>query len=120
MESITPGYEDRIGRYQGRLFASGDMVRDVNAWVKEKTKGMITNVADESMSSMLACLMNAIAFEADWEKKYEESDIYEDSFTNADGTESEVQMMDSTERTYIRSTVSCTTRTRPVRRSRRR
>ena len=100
-ESITPGYEERIGRYQGKLFASGDMVRDVNAWVEEKTKGMITNVADESMSNMLACLMNAIAFEADWGKKYEESDIYESCFTNADGTVSDVQMMDSTERTYI-------------------
>lgn len=100
-KSITPGYEDRIGQYQGKLFASADMVRDVNAWVEEKTKGMITNVADDSMSSMLACLMNAIAFEADWGKKYEEYDIYEDSFTNADGTESEVQMMDSTEQIYI-------------------
>lgn len=100
-KSITSGYEDRLAKYRGRLFASKDIVKDVNAWVKENTKGMISEVADESMSQMLACLMNAIAFEADWAKKYDEDDIYEDDFTNADGSVSEVQMMDSTEHTYI-------------------
>lgn len=65
-KSIAPGYEDRLAKYRGRLFASKDIVKDVNAWVKESTKGMISEVADESMSQMLACLMNAIAFEADW------------------------------------------------------
>ena len=99
--SITPGYEDRIAKYQGRLFASKDIARDVNAWVNEKTKGMIPKVADESMSQMMACMMNAIAFEADWQKKYEEDDIGEGDFTNADGSVSEVQMLDSTEHTYI-------------------
>ncbi len=100
-DSITPGYEKRLSSYGGRLFASKDIVKDVNIWVKENTKGMIPEVADESMSRMLLCMMNAVAFEADWAKKFDEDDIYEDDFMNADGSVSEVSMMKSTEHIYI-------------------
>ncbi len=57
---------------------------------------MNENAADEAMNQMLACLMNAIAFEADWMEPYEDEDIYEDDFNNADGTITEVQMLEST------------------------
>ena len=87
--------------FGGKLFTSADIVRDVNAWVKDKTKGMIEKVADESMNQMLACLMNAIAFEAEWMEQYEEGDIYDGEFNNSDGTVSEVQMLNSSEDTYI-------------------
>lgn len=90
-----------IENFSGKLFSSDDIVKDVNAWVEEKTKGMIRNAADDSMNHMLACLMNAIAFEAEWMEKYEEDDIHEGEFNNADGTICEVQMLESSEDTYI-------------------
>ncbi len=100
--SISAGYPDRLKEvFAGKLFTSSDIVRDVNAWVKEKTKGMIEDAADESMNHMLACLMNAIAFEAEWMEQYEDDDIHEGDFYNADGTVSEVQMLESSEDTYI-------------------
>ena len=101
MKSINSDYEKSLVEYDGKLFSSKNIVEDVNAWVKEKTKGMITDIAGDSMKDMLACIMNAIAFEADWMEQYDEDEIYEDDFTNADGTVSQVQMMDSTEHTYI-------------------
>ncbi len=101
-KSITPGYVDRLVEiFDGKLFASNDIVRDVNAWVKEKTHGMIHDVADESMNQMLTCLMNAIAFESEWEEPYMDEDIRKGTFYNADGSESALQMMRSTEYSYI-------------------
>ena len=100
-DSIIPGYEDRLAKYRGKLFASKDIVRDVNAWVKENIRGMISEIADDSMSHMMACLMNAIAFEADWAKKYAEENIFEGDFTNVDGSVSKVQMLFSTEHIYF-------------------
>ena len=100
--SIKDGYEEHLKEsFDGRLFLSADIVKDVNAWVKEKTNGMIENAADESMNQTLACLMNAIAFCAEWMEEYEEDDIHEGDFNNADGTVSEVQMLESSEDTYI-------------------
>ena len=101
VNSLNADYEDHLAKYYGRLFASEDIVADVNAWVKENTRGMIEQVADDSMKQMMACLMNAIAFEAEWEEIYDEDDIYEDDFTDIDGNVHEVQMMDSTEFSYI-------------------
>lgn len=101
-KSIRPEYSNRLKDiFEGKLFMSADIVRDVNAWVKEKTKGMIEKAADESMNQMMACLMNAIAFGAEWMEEYEDDDIHEDEFNNADGTVSEVQMLESAEDTYI-------------------
>lgn len=100
-DSVTADYEKRLAKLGGKLFASRDIVSDVNNWVKEKTRGMIENVADESMREMLACMMNAIAFEADWAKKYDEDDIHPDKFKNSDGSKSDVMMLDSVERGYI-------------------
>lgn len=102
LASITDGYEERLKvNFAGNLFSSDDIVRDVNVWVNEKTKGMIKDAVNDSMNQMLACLMNAIAFEAEWMEQYEDEDIHEGEFNNADGTVSEVQMLESSEDTYI-------------------
>lgn len=99
--TLNADYEDRLSKYHGKLFASKNIVDDVNAWVKENTRGLIDRIADDSMSQMVACLMNAIAFESEWAELYDEDEIYEDEFTDVDGTAYEVQMMDSTEYEYI-------------------
>lgn len=41
--------------------------------------------------------MNAIASRQEWLEPYEEDDIYDGEFNNADGTVTEVQMLDSSE-----------------------
>lgn len=71
--SIVAGYEERLKEvFDGKLFTSSDIVHDMNVWVKEKTKGMIEKAAEDSMNQMMACLMNAIAFEAEWMEQYED------------------------------------------------
>ena len=101
-DSITPGYDEQLKKlFDAALIESKDMISDVNAWVKEKTDGQICRIADESMRAMLACLINAILFDADWKNQYESDEIYEDEFTNVDGTISKVQMLSSTEWEYL-------------------
>ena len=101
LKSVNPAYEKKLEDFGGKLFATKDIVKEVNTWVKEKTRGMITDVANDSMKEMLACLLNAVAFDAEWMEEYEDSDIDDDVFNNADGTTSNVQMMYSTEYSYL-------------------
>lgn len=56
---------------------------------------------DESSENVLACLLNAIAFDADWKYPYEEDDIYDGEFTNAAGSVKECKMLNSEEDWYI-------------------
>lgn len=99
---ITPGYEDRLKNIcDGRLFATEDIAAEVNAWIKNQTGGMIPEIDENSFRDKLACLMNAVAFNAQWEKKYEHDDIVMDDFHNADGTINNISMLKSHEDYYI-------------------
>jgi len=101
-KNIRPEYGKELEKkFDGKLFTTDNIVEDVNAWVKEHTKGMIDKIVDESSASMLVCLLNAIAFEADWDEVYEDDDIFENDFTNADGTTSKVNYLKSTEETFV-------------------
>lgn len=100
---IVEGYEGRLAKqFSGQLFSAKDMVSAVNSWVNEQTKGMIPKVADDSMrDDMLFALINAVAFEAEWKDEYEDTDILNEDFTNADGTVSRVKMLRSYESIYL-------------------
>ncbi len=87
--------------YGGELFASENMEQDVNAWVTEKTKGMIRNSAPENMENMLLCLINAVAFDDKWKTPYMDYEVHDGTFRNADGTVSTVNMMNGVEYDYI-------------------
>ncbi len=101
-DSVAAGYEARLKElFDGRLFFSGDIVGDVNRWVSERTRGLIEHAADESMNQAPACLINAIAFDSEWEIPYLDEDVCKGRFYNADGSESAVRMMRSTEYSYI-------------------
>lgn len=89
--------------FNGELFASDDLTEDVNSWVKENTNGMIDKLIDGPVADLIACILNAVAFEAEWEEQYRENDIFEDEFINADGSVTEVEMLASKEERYIES-----------------
>ena len=102
--TIKEDFKDNLTKdFDAKIFASKNIVNDVNKWVKEKTKGMISEIADPSMKNMLACLMNAVCFDAKWQNAYKEEDICEDEFINYDESVSEVTMMSSSEYGYIKN-----------------
>lgn len=75
--------------------------RQINNWVKENTGGMIRDILDEIPESVVMYLVNALAFEANWQEIYEENAIRDGEFITEDGTRQNVQMMHSTENAYL-------------------
>jgi serine protease inhibitor len=87
----------------GKLFAAADLPQAINAWVSDRTHGMIPKIVGDSDLLDFA-LINAVYFDAKWQEPYEEDDLEEGRvFRNSNGTKSEVRMMNSTEDQYIES-----------------
>lgn len=69
-------------------------MRDINAWVKAKTRNMIEKLIDELQANTAMVLLNAIALDASWEEEFIESSTKKDySFYKDDGTYIGVDMM---------------------------
>lgn len=76
-------------------------LRDINDWVSENTDEMIPNILNEIPKDAVMYLINAIAFDAEWQNIYKENRVRDGQFTKADGTKQDVKMMYSDEHTYL-------------------
>lgn len=76
-------------------------VKRINQWVKENTDEMIPEILSEIPSGVVMYLVNALAFEAEWETIYFDTQVNEDIFTAEDGTEQTVDFMHSEEYKYL-------------------
>jgi serine protease inhibitor len=76
-------------------------VDDINQWVKEHTDGMIDNMVDRINKESIMYLLNAVVFDAKWEKPYTKNDVNSSEFTTWDGTIRSVDMMSSDESMYL-------------------
>ncbi len=84
-----------------RAAFDGQTVRDINLWVKKHTDGMIPTIIDELAPEAMMTLINAVSFDAKWMVPYmEEYQVYDGTFTTADGTKQTVPMMHSEEYVY--------------------
>lgn len=77
-------------------------VTDINRWVKEHTHGMVEEVLEEIPRDTVMYLINALAFEGEWENPYQKEDMWQQAFTNQDGKVQQVSMMHSEEQFYLR------------------
>lgn len=74
----------------------------INDWVEKRTNGMIKNVLDEIPPEAVMYLINALTFEAEWEEKYDSTQIWRDApFTTSLGNKQKVDMMQSEESWYL-------------------
>lgn len=79
-----------------------DTVEDINDWVNENTKEMIPTLLNEIPEDVVMYLINALAFEGEWEVPYERDQIIEDStFVNGLGEKENVTMLHSDESWYL-------------------
>ena len=77
-------------------------VGDINSWVKDQTHDMIPEIIDHIPDEAKMYLINALAFEGEWQNEYEEDRISEDrSFTNYDGSKGNVTYLCSNEDLYF-------------------
>ena len=76
-------------------------LKDINGWVKDKTDGMIPEILDKIPQDAIMYLINALAFEAEWEEIYKENLVWDGVFTKEDGTEQNAEFMYSGESNYL-------------------
>lgn len=74
---------------------------EINSWVKTNTHDMIPKLVGQIQPEEIMYLINAIAFEAEWESPYDEANIRTDKFTCADGKKVEAEFMWDELNTYI-------------------
>ncbi len=92
---------DYYGASVYRAKFDNSTVRDINTWVNLKTDGMIKEILDGLSPDAVMCLVNALAFDAEWERKYEKGDVADAQFTKSDNTTQTVEMMYGNEGTYL-------------------
>lgn len=78
-----------------------DTLRDINEWVEKNTDGMIKDILNDIPEDAMMYLINAVAFDAKWQERYEKDKVDDGIFTTEDGQEQTVKMMYSTENGYL-------------------
>lgn len=76
-------------------------VDNINDWVKNKTDGMIPEIVDDLSPDAVMCLINALAFEAEWLVPYTKNQVHSGTFTREDGVVQNVEFMHSGEYYYL-------------------
>ena len=76
-------------------------LNDINSWVNEHTDGMIPDILDSIPPEAVMYLINALAFDAEWETVYKTSDVWNGDFTLENGEKSSVDFMHSEEYAYL-------------------
>lgn len=76
-------------------------LKDMNGWVNNHTDGMIEKMVDKISADSVMYLVNAIAFDAEWQNIYEKDQVRDGVFTLEDGTTRNVELMYSKESNYL-------------------
>ncbi|HHX72051.1 MAG TPA: serine protease [Clostridiales bacterium] len=83
-------------------FQDPQTVKDLNAWVKKHTDGQIDKVMEQIKPDIVMLLVNALTFDAEWAKIYEEYQVRDGEFANLSGQKTAVSMMHSEEAIFLK------------------
>lgn len=97
--TVAEKYYDALAKSAD--FADAGTLDAINQWVSDNTDGMIKDALTELDPATALVLLNTVLFNGKWEEPYEENDVRDGKFTNYDGTEADVEYMDSTENSYF-------------------
>ena len=79
-----------------------DAVDEINEWVNDNTDEMIPSIIRQLDEDAILVLVNAMAFDSNWETPYEEYQVDEEGeFTNARGEMEEAKMLMGEEFAYL-------------------
>lgn len=76
-------------------FEKDDVAGVINGWVKKNTRGKITRIVDEVPEQAILYLTNAVYFKGDWKSPFTREGTWRQSFTRADGSKTDVDMMNT-------------------------
>ena len=85
--------------YSAPVYASpfdSQTLNDINNWVKNNTDGMIEKILNEINEDAVMYIVNALAFDARWSSVYEKNQVWDGTFTTAEGKEQTVEMLHDT------------------------
>lgn len=75
---------------------------DINNWVSDQTDGMIESLLDQAPpEDAIMYLINALSFDAEWNRIYEDSNVYDGQFTLENGEKQDAEFMSSSEFSYL-------------------
>lgn len=78
-----------------------DTIDEINQWVSDETGGTIKNMLNSLSKDAIMYLINALAFDAQWQNIYNEYQVGYGTFTSASGEKQKAEMMHSTESVYL-------------------
>ena len=84
-----------------RAAFDGQTLEDVNEWVSVQTKERIKEMMEELEEDSVMILLNALAFDGEWESPFEAYRTHDSLFYPAKGEAQEVQMMSDTLYGYL-------------------
>ena len=91
---------DVTNSYAAELFSAPfdqSTLDSINSWVNTNTKERIPKILDKLDQNAALVLINALAFDGEWEEPYETSDVQDGTFKNADGTSTDIKLLWSKE-----------------------
>jgi serine protease inhibitor len=71
---------------------------NVDKWVSQKTENMITKFPLPDIEKVSVLIMNALYFKANWSIPFDEKKNYNSYFTDREGNETEITMMNRTDK----------------------
>ena len=96
-DAVAYYYDAKVDNYD---FASDDVAGIINAWVKEKTNGIIPELISEVDANTQMYALNAIYFKGVWSKEFDSQSTKSETFMTEDGSATLVSMMQD-ERTIL-------------------
>ena len=91
-------YKDTVSEFycaKASKVGNDNAVKEINTWVNDKTNGKIPTIINDS--DFWAALVNAIYFKGSWQNDFWKSATKPDTFTCANGKESQIDFMQQTE-----------------------
>jgi len=76
-----------------RDFGDPSTMSAINAWVDDRTHGLIDSIVDGLDPALVMLLVNAIYYEADWTLRFDPDDTHRATFTRDDASTVTVDMM---------------------------
>ncbi len=76
-------------------------LNEINKWVNEKTDKTIPNILDNLSDESVMCILNALAFEENWNDPYAEEDVSQGNFILESGEKRLVSFLNGSEGTYL-------------------
>lgn len=99
-EFLQSSAEDYGAEIYGAPFDESTL-SDINRWVERETDGEIRDILDQIPKDAIMYLINAVAFEAEWQEPYHSDQIHDAVFYGADGSETTVSMLYAEESRYL-------------------